>query len=127
MIDTGNPYAMRLVVRRPVAPNRFNGTVIAEWNNVSNQWDQEVDWLQTHEHLIREGYVRVGVSAQRSAARITQPVATALTARVTAARRAGRTGAILHLTLLTAEAQRITDRPARVATALIGVLGTAHP
>ena len=42
----------------------FNGVVIAEWYNVSNQWDQEVDWFQTHEHLLREGYAWVGVSAQ---------------------------------------------------------------
>ena len=38
--------------------------MIAEWYNVSNQWDQEVDWFQTHEHLLREGYAWVGVSAQ---------------------------------------------------------------
>ena len=40
--------------------------MIAEWYNVSNQWDQEVDWFQTHEHLVREGYAWVGVSAQRA-------------------------------------------------------------
>ncbi len=39
--------------------------MIAEWTNVSNNWDQEVDWFQTHEHLIQQGYVWVGVSAQR--------------------------------------------------------------
>ena len=44
----------------------LNGTVIAEWMNVSNQWDQEVDWFQSHEHFLREGYVWVGVSAQRA-------------------------------------------------------------
>ncbi len=54
------------MVRRPVDPATFNGTVIAEWYNVSNQWDQEVDWFQTHEHLVREGYAWVGVSAQRA-------------------------------------------------------------
>jgi len=64
--STGHPYATRIVVRRPVAPERFNGVVLAEWVNVSNQWDQEVDWFQTHEHLLREGYVWVGVSAQRA-------------------------------------------------------------
>ena len=51
-------------MRRPVSARAFNGVVIAEWYNVSNQWDQEVDWFQTHEHLLREGYVWVGVSAQ---------------------------------------------------------------
>jgi Alpha/beta hydrolase domain/Putative esterase len=55
-----------MVVRRPASARRFNGTVIVEWYNVSNQYDQEVDWLQTHEHLVREGYAWVGVSAQRA-------------------------------------------------------------
>ena len=48
----------------PVSARRFNGVVLAEWYNVSNQWDQEVDWFQTHEHLLREGYAWVGISAQ---------------------------------------------------------------
>ncbi|MEU7619188.1 alpha/beta hydrolase domain-containing protein [Micromonospora rifamycinica] len=65
-IATDQPYGTRLVVRRPAAAKKFNGVVIAEWNNVSNQWDQEVDWFQSHEHLIRSGYAWVGVSAQRA-------------------------------------------------------------
>ncbi|MFK3983818.1 alpha/beta hydrolase domain-containing protein [Micromonospora sp. NPDC050397] len=64
--STGHPYATRLVVRRPASARAFNGAVIAEWYNVSNQWDQEVDWFQSHEHLIRQGYAWVGVSAQRA-------------------------------------------------------------
>ncbi|WP_380167770.1 alpha/beta hydrolase domain-containing protein [Jannaschia sp. R86511] len=64
--STGHDYTTRIVVRRPVAAEDFNGTVVAEWYNVSNQWDQEVDWFQTHEHLVREGYAWVGVSAQRA-------------------------------------------------------------
>ncbi|GAA4732986.1 alpha/beta hydrolase domain-containing protein [Phytohabitans rumicis] len=64
--STGHPYATRIVVRRPASAKKFNGVVIAEWNNVSNQWDQEVDWFQTREHLIRQGYAWVGVSAQRA-------------------------------------------------------------
>ena len=54
--------------RRPPArrtPAKFNGVVIAEWTNVTNQWDQEVDWFQTHEHLLQQGYAWVGVDAQR--------------------------------------------------------------
>jgi len=64
--STGHPFKTRMVVRRPASRKRFNGTVIVEWYNVSNQYDQEVDWLQTHEHLVREGYAWVGVSAQRA-------------------------------------------------------------
>ncbi|MDD9205621.1 alpha/beta hydrolase domain-containing protein, partial [Georgenia sp. 10Sc9-8] len=64
--STGHPYTTRIVVRRPAEESASNGVVIAEWYNVSNQWDQEVDWFQTHEHLMREGYTWVGVSAQRA-------------------------------------------------------------
>ena len=62
--STAHPYKTRIVVRRPAAARDFNGTVILEWYNVSNLYDQEVDWLQSHEHLVREGYAWVGVSAQ---------------------------------------------------------------
>lgn len=65
-LSTGHPYSTRIVVRRPRSTKAFNGVVIAEWYNVSNQWDQEVDWFQTHEHLLREGYAWVGISAQRA-------------------------------------------------------------
>ena len=65
VLSTGHPYSTRIVVRRPISPAKFNGGVIAEWTNVSNQWDQEVDWFQAHEHLLQEGYAWVGVSAQR--------------------------------------------------------------
>ncbi len=66
VVSTGHPYTTRIVVRRPVSPEKFNGTVVAEWVNVSNNWDQEVDWFQSHEHFVKEGYVWVGVSAQRA-------------------------------------------------------------
>jgi len=62
----GAPYKTRVVVRRPARAAKFNGTVVVEWYNVSNQYDQEVDWLQSHEHFVREGYAWVGVSAQRA-------------------------------------------------------------
>ncbi|WP_203699765.1 alpha/beta hydrolase domain-containing protein [Asanoa iriomotensis] len=65
-VSTGHPYTTRIVVRRPVAAKAFNGVVVAEWYNVSNQWDQEVDWFQSHEHFLRAGYAWVGVSAQRA-------------------------------------------------------------
>ncbi|GIF62656.1 hypothetical protein Ais01nite_06910 [Asanoa ishikariensis] len=66
VVSTGHPYATRIVVRRPVSAKAFNGVVVAEWYNVSNQWDQEVDWFQSHEHFLRQGYAWVGVSAQRA-------------------------------------------------------------
>jgi hypothetical protein len=57
-------YKTRVIVRRPLSASRFNGTVIQEWNNVSSDDDQENDWLWSHQHLMREGYAYIGVSAQ---------------------------------------------------------------
>ena len=64
VLSTGHRYRTRIVVRRPISARRFNGVVLAEWYNVSNQWDQEVDWFQTHAARLREGYAWVGISAQ---------------------------------------------------------------
>lgn len=58
------PYTTRAVVRRPVDPKKFNGTVIVEWLNVSGGVDAAPDWTLTHNELIREGFAWVGVSAQ---------------------------------------------------------------
>src|SRR6201991_3859121 len=66
VLSSGNPYTTRIVVRRPTSAAKFNGVVLAEWTNVSNNWDQEIDWFQTHEHLIQQGVAWVGVSAQRA-------------------------------------------------------------
>jgi hypothetical protein len=33
------PYRTRMLVRRPVDPAKFNGTVVIEWSNVSNGYD----------------------------------------------------------------------------------------
>lgn len=65
-IDTGHPYTTRVLVRRPVDPTRFNGTVIVEWLNVS--LDQDIDFVfgATRELIVREGYAWVGVSVQRN-------------------------------------------------------------
>jgi hypothetical protein len=59
------PYTTRIIVRRPADPARFNGTVLVEWLNVSGGLDAAPDWIFAHTLLMREGYVWVGVSAQR--------------------------------------------------------------
>jgi hypothetical protein len=58
------PYVTRVVVRRPANPKLSNGIVVVEWYNVTNQFDAENVWFFDWEHLLREGYVWVGVSAQ---------------------------------------------------------------
>jgi hypothetical protein len=62
--DTGQPYYTRVVVRRPADPKRFNGTALVEWDNVTNQFDAENVWFFDWEHMMRAGYVWVGVSPQ---------------------------------------------------------------
>jgi len=62
---TNNPYKTRIVVRRPADKARFNGTVLVEWYNVTNGFDAENLWFFAWEHILRAGYVWVGVSAQK--------------------------------------------------------------
>src|SRR6185436_8756387 len=59
-------YATRLLVRRPTDPERCNGTVYVEWQNVSGGIDIDAGWMHNHEELVRSGFVWVGVSAQRA-------------------------------------------------------------
>src|SRR5262245_30529558 len=66
VVSSGHPYKTRIVVRRPSQPNRFNGTVIVEWQTVTAGYDIDASWVGGNaEHFMREGYVWVGVSAQR--------------------------------------------------------------
>jgi hypothetical protein len=65
VIDSDHPYKTRVVVRRPADAKRFNGTVLVEWYNVTNGFDAENMWFFSWEHMLRAGYVWVGVSAQQ--------------------------------------------------------------
>ena len=65
VVDGPHAYRTRIVVRRPSDADRFNGTVVVEWNNVTAGQDIDIDWLQVGEHLMRNGYAWIGVSAQR--------------------------------------------------------------
>ena len=48
----------------PAEAAKFNGTVVVEWTNVSEGFDNEVEWFHSGEHFVRSGYAWVGVSAQ---------------------------------------------------------------
>ncbi len=63
--DTGHKYRTRMIVRRPIDPKKFNGTVLAEWQNVTAGYDLDAHWEATFEQIVRGGYVWVGISAQR--------------------------------------------------------------
>lgn len=57
-------YTTRILVRRPLDPARFNGTVILDWVNVTAQFENAVDTLEAHQLFHRDGYAYVHVSAQ---------------------------------------------------------------
>ncbi|HEY6457331.1 MAG TPA: alpha/beta hydrolase domain-containing protein [Steroidobacteraceae bacterium] len=59
------PFTTRIVVVRPSDPRKFNGTVVAEWLNVSEGTDLAGFWDNAHRELFRSGYAYVGVSAQQ--------------------------------------------------------------
>ncbi len=57
-------FSTRAVLRRPVDPAVFSGTVIVEWLNVSGGGDGDPDWGYMYQEMIREGHAWIGVSAQ---------------------------------------------------------------
>jgi hypothetical protein len=65
VISTGHHYKSRLIVRRPTSAKLFNGTVIVEWVNVTSGYNNDALWKASTEHLMRQGYAYVGVSAQQ--------------------------------------------------------------
>ena len=60
------PYTTRIIVRRPSSQEAFNGTVLAEWQNVTAQYEVDHYWHESSEHFLRAGYAWVGISAQRA-------------------------------------------------------------
>jgi hypothetical protein len=58
-------YKTRILVRRPIDPKRFNGTVVVEWMQSSAGFDKDVNWNWQNQEFIRSGNAWVGVSAQR--------------------------------------------------------------
>jgi hypothetical protein len=59
------PFRTRVVVRRPIDPDRFSGTAVVEWHNVSAGMDAAPDWGFFHRHLTAQGHAWMGVSAQK--------------------------------------------------------------
>ncbi len=56
-------YRTRIIVRRPAAASKFNGTVVVEWMNES-AGESAPDWDYLNPTLMQDGYAWVGVSAQ---------------------------------------------------------------
>jgi Alpha/beta hydrolase domain len=60
---TSAPYKTRILVRRPIDPGHFSGTVVVEWLNVS-AGESSPDWDYLNPSLMAAGDAWVGVSAQ---------------------------------------------------------------
>ncbi len=56
------PYTTRIIVRRPVKANKFNGTLVIEWWNSTADFDVAPVWDPSAEYFAREGIVYVGVT-----------------------------------------------------------------
>ena len=59
-------YKVRMLVRRPADPARFNGVVVVEWLNVTALMEGAADYSQMKEEIERGGYAWVGIGAQAS-------------------------------------------------------------
>lgn len=64
IIDGNWPYRTRVIVRSPKA-NKFNGTLVVEWANVTAGQDIDFAFAESYRYLMREGYAVAVVSAQQ--------------------------------------------------------------
>lgn len=60
------PYTSRIVVRRPVDPARFNGTLVVEWYNVTDNADNDMDWHRYFPEILHDGYAFAAISVQQA-------------------------------------------------------------
>jgi hypothetical protein len=59
------PYKTRMIVRHPVDPADFNGTLVVEWLNVTAGRDADPEFGYLADELLTQGYAYAAVSAQR--------------------------------------------------------------
>lgn len=64
VIDGNWPYRTRVLVRAPAA-EKFNGTLLVEWANVTAGQDVDFAFAESYAYLMRQGYAVAVVSAQR--------------------------------------------------------------
>jgi hypothetical protein len=57
-------YRTRILVYRPLDADRFNGTVVLEWDNVTQQFGIPFVWNWLHPMVFRDGYAYAFVAAQ---------------------------------------------------------------
>lgn len=56
------PYTTRIIVRRPIDPELFNGMVVVEWWNSTAGFDTAPVWDPSAEYFVEEGIIYVGVT-----------------------------------------------------------------
>jgi hypothetical protein len=65
LLDGGHHYKTRIVVRRPMYPDQFNGVVLLEWQNPATGADLDAIWGTQWRHILRSGYAWVGVTVHQ--------------------------------------------------------------
>jgi len=63
--STGNPYKIRILVRRPISSSKFNGVVLVDWMNVTNNFEFDTEWPRAYRYIMRTGAIYVGAGVQR--------------------------------------------------------------
>jgi hypothetical protein len=67
VIENGNPYRTRMIVRRPLDRDKSNGVVVVEWLNASSGYEIDSTWAAAgYEAYIRAGVTWVGLSLQNN-------------------------------------------------------------
>jgi Alpha/beta hydrolase domain len=59
------PYTTRIVVRRPVNPERSAGIAVVDWQNVTAGHDIDTEWGTSGDFFVRHGWTWIGASVQR--------------------------------------------------------------
>jgi hypothetical protein len=62
---SANPYKIRIVVRRPILAENFNGAVFVDWMNVTNGFEYDTQWARAYDYFMRTGAIYVGAGVQR--------------------------------------------------------------
>lgn len=65
IVRTANaPYTTRVLVRRPVSPSAFSGTVIVELLNPTPGFDTDPQWQLCHDYFLAHGDAWVGITSK---------------------------------------------------------------
>jgi hypothetical protein len=63
------PYTTRILVRRPVATDKFSGNVIVELLNSALQYDWDPQWMFCRGYFIEHGDIWIGITIKPAAAK----------------------------------------------------------